>query len=137
MQRLGTCGEGDANTCGGFGDPCCDLEQAHPQGSELGGREPMQLAVIGSEKLTLGGNIKLTHPTEWFLQGGGTDAEGGGSDGVGSSCVANCLSTVGFGHHFRVRNSQTVLQSHTNAACQLRHRDGQTSSSISQEANSP
>src|ERR1700751_4491524 len=37
------CGEGDANTCGGFGDPCCELEQAHPQGRELGGGERMQL----------------------------------------------------------------------------------------------
>jgi hypothetical protein len=51
--------------------------------------------------------------------------------------VANCLSTVSFGHHVRVRNWHVVLQSHTNAACQLRHRIGQTSPSISQEANSP
>jgi transposase len=27
-------------------------------------------AVIGGEKLTLGGNMKLTHPTEWFLVAG-------------------------------------------------------------------
>ena len=44
--------------------------------------------VIGSEKLTPGGNMKLTHPTEWFLNGGGTDAEGGGSDGVGGIAQA-------------------------------------------------
>jgi hypothetical protein len=44
--------------------------------------------VIGGEKLTPGGNMKLTHPTEWFLDGGGTDAEGGGSDGVGGIAQA-------------------------------------------------
>ena len=32
--------------------------------------------------------MKLTHPTEWFLHGGGTDAEGGGSDGVGGIAQA-------------------------------------------------
>jgi hypothetical protein len=38
-------------------------------------------AVTGSETLTRGGNMKLTQPTEWFLHGGGIDAEVGGSDG--------------------------------------------------------
>ena len=28
------------------------------------------------------------HPTKWFLHGGGTDAEGGGSDGVGGLAQA-------------------------------------------------
>src|SRR5579863_9395443 len=39
-------------------------------------------AVIGGEKLTRVGNMKLTHPTKWFLHTGGTDGEVGGSDGV-------------------------------------------------------
>jgi hypothetical protein len=44
--------------------------------------------VIGIEKQTPGGNMKLTHPTEWFFNGGGTDAEGGGSDGFGGIAQA-------------------------------------------------
>src|SRR5579864_6060673 len=39
--------------------------------------------VTGNEKLTLGGNMKLIHPSTWFLHIGGTNAEAGGSDGVG------------------------------------------------------
>ena len=39
--------------------------------------------VTGSAKLTQGGKMNLTHPAKWLLRCGGTDAEGGGSDGVG------------------------------------------------------
>src|SRR5215469_3026904 len=46
------------------------------------------LGVTGSEKLTQGGNMKLTHLAKWFLRCGGTDAEGGGSDGVGGVAQA-------------------------------------------------
>ena len=54
------CGEGDANTCGGFGDPCCDLEQAHPQGRELGGRERMRLGdgVAQSQQQPVGSGVQ-------------------------------------------------------------------------------
>jgi len=40
------------------------------------------VSVTGSAKLTQGGKMNLTHPAKWFLRCGGTDAEGGGSDGV-------------------------------------------------------
>ena len=45
-------------------------------------------AVTGSAKLTQGGKMNLTHPAKWFLRCGGTDAEGGGSDGVGGFAQA-------------------------------------------------
>jgi hypothetical protein len=41
-------------------------------------------SVTGSDKLTLIGKMKLTHQAKWFLRRGETDAEVGGSDGVGS-----------------------------------------------------
>jgi hypothetical protein len=34
--------------------------------------------------------MNLTHPARWFLVCGGTDAEGGGSDGVGGFAQAWC-----------------------------------------------
>ena len=39
------CGKGDADACGGLGDAGGDLDQAHPQGGELGGGERMRLAM--------------------------------------------------------------------------------------------
>src|SRR4051812_9824831 len=63
--------------------PATAMPYALASASEL--RKPMtsaRTAVTGSEKLTLGGNMKLTHPAKWLLRCGGTDAEGGGSDGV-------------------------------------------------------
>ena len=44
--------------------------------------------VTGSERLTQGGNENLIHPANWFLRCGGTDAEGGGWDGVGGFAQA-------------------------------------------------
>src|SRR5579872_7181764 len=38
-----SCGEGDADACGGLNDTSCNLEQAHPQSSELSGGEWMRL----------------------------------------------------------------------------------------------
>src|SRR5690349_4286313 len=48
----------------------------------------VRLAVTGRAQLTQGGNMNLTHPAKWFLRCGGTDAEGGGSDGVGGFAQA-------------------------------------------------
>src|SRR4029079_17120199 len=54
------------------------------------------VAVTGSEKLTQGGKMNLTHPAKWFLRCGGTDAEGGGSDGVSGFAQA-CREYPGAG----------------------------------------
>jgi hypothetical protein len=54
------CGESDADASGGLGDACCDLQQAHPQGGELGGGERMRRGdgVAHRQHQPIGGGVQ-------------------------------------------------------------------------------